>query len=106
MGHSPGALPWTPPFDHCLPIPLGSCGALPWDSMLEYLPKVSGLYGLLVMAGIALVGTFLPVPIAFDVIVVAVLIAAGMPIKYAMVLLFTLFLCARACSDVLGCGSN
>ena len=45
---------------------------------------------LLAMMGIAILGTFLPVPITFDIIVVAVLMAAGMPVKYAMVLLFTL----------------
>ena len=33
---------------------------------------------------------FLPVPMAFDVIVVAILLQAGLPMKYAAVLLFTL----------------
>ncbi|RMD65044.1 MAG: hypothetical protein D6826_00995, partial [Alphaproteobacteria bacterium] len=66
--------------------------ALPWDTMTEMLPddKSGKLLVMATMAGIAVIGTFLPVPIAFDVIVVAVLLAAGMPVKYAMVLLFTL----------------
>ncbi len=42
------------------------------------------------MALVALLGTFAPVPIAFDVVVVQALLAAGLPPQYAMVLLFTL----------------
>lgn len=66
--------------------------ALPWETITDGLPnfKNGKLVMLLAMAGIAIMGTFLPVPITFDIIVVAVLMAAGMPVKYAMVLLFTL----------------
>ena len=39
---------------------------------------------------IALIGTFLPVPIAFDVIVVSVLLSAGIDVGYGMALLFAL----------------
>jgi uncharacterized membrane protein YraQ (UPF0718 family) len=39
---------------------------------------------------VALVGIFLPVPIAFDLVLVAVLISAGAPMVYSMTLLFTL----------------
>ncbi len=39
---------------------------------------------------VALIGTFLPVPIALDVLLVSILISAGMPTAFAMVLLFTL----------------
>jgi uncharacterized membrane protein YraQ (UPF0718 family) len=46
-----------------------------------------GLAGLLL---IALVGTFLPVPIAFDVVITGALLAGGLGIGYVMVLLFTL----------------
>ena len=46
--------------------------------------------GLLALAGIALLGTFLPVPIAFDVITCALLYTAGMPVEVVAVLLFTL----------------
>ena len=38
----------------------------------------------------AIVGVFAPVPIAFDVIVSAALLSAGLPIIYVMLLLFTL----------------
>jgi uncharacterized membrane protein YraQ (UPF0718 family) len=39
---------------------------------------------------VALVGIFLPVPAAFDIVLVAVLISAGAPMIYSMTLLFTL----------------
>jgi uncharacterized membrane protein YraQ (UPF0718 family) len=46
--------------------------------------------GFLAVAVVALVGIFLPVPVAFDVVLVAVLISAGAPVIYSMTLLFTL----------------
>ena len=46
-----------------------------------------GLLGLLI---IALVGTFLPVPIAFDVVITGALLAGGLHVGYVMTLLFTL----------------
>ncbi len=65
--------------------------ALPWDMIVKALPSgVGPVYTLAMMGALTLFGTFLPVPIAFDVIVVAILITAGMPVKYGMVLLFTL----------------
>ena len=63
---------------------------LPWGTLAEIFPPYSGLMSLLSLLGIALVGTFLPVPIAFDVLISVTLMAAGMPVKYVMVLLFTL----------------
>lgn len=62
---------------------------LPFETLIPYLPngRISGLLGMLF---IALFGLFLPVPMAFDVIVTAILLNAGMPVKYAAVLLFTL----------------
>lgn len=57
---------------------------LPLDFLLEFEPSVGSL--LLV----ALVGVFLPVPIAFDIVLAAVLVAAGAPMIYSMTLLFTL----------------
>lgn len=65
---------------------------LPWSSIAHSLPQAGSTLTTTVvyMTGLAVIGTFLPVPIAFDVIVVAVLMASGMPVKYAMVLLFTL----------------
>ncbi|MGI9273015.1 MAG: permease [Woeseiaceae bacterium] len=42
------------------------------------------------VVAVALVGVFLPVPVAFDLVLVAVLISAGAPMIYSMTLLFTL----------------
>jgi len=42
------------------------------------------------VALVAIVGIFLPVPVAFDLVLVAVLLAAGAPMIYSMTLLFTL----------------
>ncbi len=39
---------------------------------------------------IAVIGIFLPVPVAFDIVLVAILISAGAPMIYSMTLLFTL----------------
>ena len=57
---------------------------LPMNTMLDFEPGVLSLFL------VALVGIFLPVPIAFDIVVVAVLVAAGAPMIYSMILLFTL----------------
>ena len=57
---------------------------LPLPNLLEHEP------GILSVALVALVGIFLPVPVAFDVVLVAVLISAGAPMIYSMTLLFTL----------------
>ena len=46
--------------------------------------------GFLVVTLVALIGIFLPVPVAFDVVLVAVLVSAGAPVVYSMTLLFTL----------------
>lgn len=42
------------------------------------------------MGLVSLIGVFLPVPMAFDVIVTATLLQAGLPMKYVAILLFTL----------------
>ena len=42
------------------------------------------------LLAVAVIGVFLPVPIAFDIVVVGILIASGLPIAYCMVLLFAL----------------
>jgi uncharacterized membrane protein YraQ (UPF0718 family) len=64
--------------------------AIPLERVADLFPRdgflpVAGAMGL-----VSLVGLLLPVPIAFDVVVVAALSAAGMPAPYAMALLFTL----------------
>ncbi len=46
--------------------------------------------GLLALLVVAIIGTILPVPIAFDIIVVTTLIAVGLPTGLAMTLLFSL----------------
>lgn len=57
---------------------------LPLPGLLENAPTIFSV------AVVALVGIFLPVPVAFDVVLVAVLISAGAPTIYSMTLLFTL----------------
>ncbi|MCH7696768.1 MAG: permease [Proteobacteria bacterium] len=57
---------------------------IPLQTLVDYPPSI------LSVAVIALVGIFLPVPVAFDLILVAVLITAGAPMIYSMTLLFTL----------------
>ena len=46
--------------------------------------------GVLTAVAVSLVGLFLPVPIAFDVVIAAALLAAGMPILHVGILLFVL----------------
>ena len=57
---------------------------LPLPTLLDYEP------GILTVSVVALIGIFLPVPVAFDVVLVAVLVSAGAAIIYSMTLLFTL----------------
>ncbi|WP_427450056.1 FG-GAP-like repeat-containing protein [Litorimonas sp. WD9-15] len=47
-------------------------------------------FGIMGLMLVALLGLFLPVPIAFDVVICAALLAAGVPPGYVMALLFTL----------------
>ncbi len=57
---------------------------LPLPTLLDYEP------GVVSVGVVALVGIFLPVPVAFDIVLVAVLVSAGAPMIYSMTLLFTL----------------
>jgi len=57
---------------------------LPLPSLVDHEPTIVSV------SAVALVGIFLPVPIAFDLVLVAVLITAGAPMIYSMTLLFTL----------------
>jgi uncharacterized membrane protein YraQ (UPF0718 family) len=82
----------------------GFLGALlitvvPWDTMAGLfedrggrLVKFVGETGVVVigMSIVTAIGLFLPVPMTFDVIMTAILMSAGVPVHYAMVLLFTL----------------
>lgn len=65
---------------------------LPWEQMVEMTSgfNSSRIMGIVGMAVIAVFGLFLPVPIAFDVIVAGILYASGMPMKYVATLLFVL----------------
>ncbi len=58
--------------------------AIPLPALVSHEPV------LLAVIVVALVGIFLPVPVAFDVVLVAILISAGAPMIYSMTLLFTL----------------
>jgi uncharacterized membrane protein YraQ (UPF0718 family) len=63
---------------------------LPLDRLPELLAGETLAAALLVSVGLAFFGAALPVPITFDVILCAVLYAAGLPLRYVAVLLFTL----------------
>lgn len=101
-----GALPWVLRtfgknafFVARTTVPLmlvaGAFGALvvlvlPLDRLPELLAGETLAAALLVSVGLAFFGAALPVPITFDVILCAVLYAAGLPLRYVAVLLFTL----------------
>jgi uncharacterized membrane protein YraQ (UPF0718 family) len=63
---------------------------VPWDLVSSLDIALDWEWSLLSMIVVALIAAFLPVPIAFDVVIVAVLMASGLPIRYSMILLFTL----------------
>jgi len=58
--------------------------AVPLPTLVDVEPTI------LSVGIVAAVGIFLPVPVAFDIVLVAVLISAGAPMIYSMTLLFTL----------------
>jgi uncharacterized membrane protein YraQ (UPF0718 family) len=63
----------------------------PQESVVSWLGMNTSFYEtLLLMLGVSLIGTFLPVPIAFDVILVLILSSLGLADRYSMILLFTL----------------
>ena len=66
--------------------------AIPWDTMVDIVPSIppGPIYVLAAISVLAVIGTFLPVPITFDVVVVTVLVATGLSDRYTGVLLFTL----------------
>ena len=63
---------------------------IPIDELSNLFPTDSALMILVGLSVAALIGVFMPVPITFDVILVSVLMATGMPVMYGMVLLFVL----------------
>ena len=74
-------------------VPFMLLAGLLGAALIESIP-VDGITELPVnvvsLLGVALLGTFLPVPIAFDVIIASVLHSLGVPIAHVAVLLFTL----------------
>lgn len=63
---------------------------LPWETLVEQLDDLSWKRELVAIAGLACLGLFLPVPIAFDVFICAALLSAGMSVTHVTILLFTL----------------
>lgn len=63
---------------------------LPLESLADLIPHTRPLTKWVMMGGLAAIGLFLPVPMTFDVIATAVLWQGGLPIRYALILLFTL----------------
>lgn len=62
---------------------------LPFDALSEWMSSdMSRLMKYSLLFGVVLVGTFLPVPIAFDVIIALVLMSAGVPKMYIMAIVF------------------
>ena len=62
----------------------------PWDSILGLLPGRGYLIMVTAMLALGLFALILPLPIAFDVVLVATLLSTGLAEKYAGVLLFGL----------------
>ncbi|WP_420456408.1 FG-GAP-like repeat-containing protein [Rubrivirga sp.] len=67
---------------------------LPWETLVDLLPEISfrsaPVGSLAALGAVALIGVFLPVPIAFDVIICAILAATGVPMAYVATLFVTL----------------
>lgn len=63
---------------------------LPFDVIQSINDLGAGDQRIWAMVGLAIFGVFLPVPMAFDVVLVAMLLGLGIPVSFAMVLLFTL----------------
>jgi uncharacterized membrane protein YraQ (UPF0718 family) len=63
---------------------------LPWDTLADLAPGHGSIKYPISLIGVALLGLALPVPITFDILVPAILMSAGLPMEYVMILLFTL----------------
>ncbi len=62
----------------------------PWEYLAFTKMPTSFMLSVIIMGVITLIGLVLPVPMAFDVIIVAILLAGDVPERYAVILLFTL----------------
>lgn len=63
---------------------------LPWELIVDWLPRTGEVAIAVATTAVALLGLILPVPIAFDVVVCAGMLSAGVPPEYVMALLFSL----------------
>lgn len=63
---------------------------IPWDVLSQIDLQLPFFWSIVSMLAVALLAAFLPVPIAFDVIITAVLLAGGLPARYSLILLFAL----------------
>lgn len=73
----------------------GLIGALvvelvPWQLVVSFGAGITHSATLVLMGALAVFGLILPVPIAFDVVITSALMQAGLPVRYAVPLLFTL----------------
>ena len=73
----------------------GTLGALvvtvlPFSALAEWASFGSRPLNVLAMVMFAIIGVFLPVPMTFDLVLTAILMQAGLPIKFVAVLLFSL----------------
>lgn len=62
----------------------------PFEKLVSVLPEFGWLKITVFTLIVAIIGTFLPVPIAFDVIITAILLATGMAEQYVIALLLSL----------------
>ena len=63
---------------------------VPWQTVLDFALPEAGWLFFVTLTVLALLGTFLPVPIAFDIVICSVLLSAGLDPAYVAVLLITL----------------
>lgn len=63
---------------------------VPLGTVVDFVQVNSPLLTIFVILCVALIGTFLPVPITFDIIAVVILMSLGLAPMYSMILLFTL----------------
>ncbi len=63
---------------------------LPWNELVGLINNLDKQSSWALLIGVALFGLLLPVPIAFDVVVVAVLYNSGVQVQYVAALLFVL----------------
>ncbi len=63
---------------------------VPWDLLSQIDLQLPFIWSILSMLAVALLAAFLPVPIAFDIIITAVLLASGLPARFSLILLFAL----------------